>query len=425
MKLTFGNKIFDGENKGAVFPLPYKEVEAWSKIMVLGAFLATIINLVIGLYLLAALTSGAMLIYAANLLYVKYVSVPEYGKIFFYLFTIVILNVVWALNFGSQGPMLYCFTVLYSVAFLFLTGKEKIAVLLFLSFDMFTLFVIEFFNLVDLGGYADEESRIIDLYLSLFVYVLVYAGLIRIVKSSYVKEKMKSQEVEQLKQNFLTNLNHEIRTPVNIINGFSQLFEQSTDPEKQKKYAKAISQNAEKLLMLVGNIIELSEIQQGKVNFTYLKVSMSQFLAEEFAFLKTTLGSHNRALVKPVLKLPSEDFEIYLDIKYVKRIIENILINAVQHTNEGEICICLQLKKTVVLTIEDTGVGMEYANQDELSDTFNKSGESTEINAGVGIAISKTLVSLMGGSFELGSKKGVGTVVRIDLPLLKMKPKCN
>jgi len=410
------------KDQSPAIPLPCSRIEIWSKLMVIGCFFATAINFSIGLHFMGLSTAIATVLYGLNVLYIRNVPRAVYSNYVFYILTILLVNIAWFYNYGSKGSILYAFIILYAIIFLFASKFEKNLLLFLLTIDYLGMFFLEYFELIDLGAYESENIRVVDMYLSLFVYVIVFMTMIRIIKKAYFKEKQKAEEVEQLKQNFLTNLNHEIRTPINIINGFSQLFENTTDVEKQKKYANVISQNTNKLLMLVGNIIELSEIQQGRINLHYIKVNVNAFLREELAFLKTSLEQHNRFEVVPSIQLPDMPVESYVDIKYLKTVVENILLNAVQHTNSGEISILFKVKKKLLITIKDTGSGMEYRGHDELSNSFNRKDESTETTAGVGLSISKTLVRLMGGEFELSSEEGLGTCVTIKLPFLKQKP---
>lgn len=413
-------------SKEAAFPLSERQISSLNYFVMIGALLGTILNLVLEMYELAASTGVAFIIFSLNAIYVKITRSYRLTRIVFYIMCMLFFNSMWYYNYGSEGPILYLLLILFVTVMLFLEGFEKLIMICLLIMNILTMFFIEYYEVFDLGYYSNERTRIVDVYSSLFIYILIFTVMVNILTKLFQEQRKKASEVEQLKRNFLANLNHEIRTPVNIISGFSQLFENATDIEKQKRYSKVINENMQHLLSLVENIIELSEIQQSQVHFQYVLVDIPSFFEEEHTFLKNSLNSHQKNKITTSITISKDIERLYLDIKYIKRIIENILLHSVQYIETGNISIDVkESKKWLSITIEDDGPGFSDSELQSLGQIFNKAENEIDKGVSVGIAISKTLIEMMDGTFSIEMKPTPGTIFSIKIPAHKTLPAQN
>lgn len=236
------------------------------------------------------------------------------------------------------------------------------------------------------------------------------------------------------KTEFLSNMSHEIRTPLNAIVGFSEaLQEEEGIPETAKEDVKDIMMASQGLLEIVNGILDISKIEADKleiVNTTYEPVKIFNELV---VLTKGRLGNEKpiELRVKFSKDLPSS---LYGDYARVKQIVLNILTNAVKYTERGYIDFVVEsviLKNSIcrlIISIEDTGIGIKRDNIDKLFQKFERADEERNITiegTGLGLAITKKLVELMHGEMVVQSIYGKGSkfTVCIDQKIVDITPK--
>lgn len=236
------------------------------------------------------------------------------------------------------------------------------------------------------------------------------------------------------KTEFLSNMSHEIRTPLNAIVGFSEaLQEEEGIPESAKEDVKDIMMASQSLLEIVNGILDISKIEADKleiVNTTYEPVKIFNELV---VLTKGRLGNEKpiELRVKFSKDLPGS---LYGDYARVKQIVLNLLTNAVKYTEKGYIDFVVEsviLKNSIcrlIISVEDTGIGIKRDKIDKLFQKFERADEERNITiegTGLGLAITKKLVELMHGEMVVQSIYGKGSkfTVCIDQKIVDITPK--
>lgn len=235
----------------------------------------------------------------------------------------------------------------------------------------------------------------------------------------------RAESASKAKSEFLFNMSHDIRTPMNAILGFTDLALESNDPETQRKYLKNIDSSSKQLLALINNILELSKIENHKI-----------IIEEDLVDVKETCQKlctvFDRDLKKKHLDcsvrfLDMKHSHLYLDKTHYSRILLNIVSNAIQYTPDGGAIEILfrelegDTPDTCLLetTVQDNGIGMSEEFLDHVYDLFTRERTSTASGvqgSGLGLAIVKNLVDFLRGTISIESRQGEGTKVVVRLP---------
>lgn len=244
------------------------------------------------------------------------------------------------------------------------------------------------------------------------------------------KAKAKAEESDQLKTAFLTNLSHEIRTPMNAILGFSNLLKAKEISTKEKnEYIDIIHKSGESLVSIIDDLIEMSKIDANQITPNLSSISVEDCLVEIYESVKITIP--NEKNIAFVLQKPSEPlpYNFYTDIVKFKQILINLITNAIKFTKEGQVTISYDwsIKRNFIsFTIEDTGLGIEKEDQDYIFERFRRVDGDYAIKVGglgLGLAITKAYVGLLGGTISLKSEIGKGSKFKFTLPLMLDKRK--
>jgi signal transduction histidine kinase len=230
----------------------------------------------------------------------------------------------------------------------------------------------------------------------------------------------RSEESDRLKSAFLANISHEIRTPMNGIIGFSDLL---TAPDLtadlRRTYAELISTSSHQLLSIINNILDISHIESGQTEVSQDTVSLNEIL-DNISQFYITMAKEKRINFQIVKTLEDEDDMIVTDRDKLQQILDNLLDNAFKFIRKGEIKLGYVLDADMVrFYVEDTGPGIEALQQEKIFDRFTKVNVVKERfieGAGLGLAISKALVELLGGTIMVSSIPGKGSVFSFTLP---------
>ncbi|MFD1382691.1 ATP-binding protein [Rhodanobacter aciditrophus] len=217
---------------------------------------------------------------------------------------------------------------------------------------------------------------------------------------------------------FLANMSHEIRTPLNAILGYSQILTQSEHlNEEESRQINRVHLAGRRLLGLINDILDLSKIEAGKLQFNPEKVSLRQELEELLAIHRQRAQSKDLAF-KEDIKLSKQD-HVTVDRTKLGQILLNAIDNAIKFTESGSVLFKVEYKNGQLLaTVTDTGPGISQDELDTLFQPFSQ-GTSGNINGGtgLGLVLSRRLATAMGGSFNLSSVVGQGTTVTIQIPM--------
>ncbi len=230
---------------------------------------------------------------------------------------------------------------------------------------------------------------------------------------------LKAQEASIAKSNFIANMSHEIKTPLNIIIGFSDILSSNEyDRKKQIHYLKSINQSGRYLSDLTDGILSLSKIDSGTIELSCSEINIESLIKE---------------IVNSVMVLDKEkvlNFEIdvkraniWADKKIITQILYNLLSNAIKFTPNGgmvRISSCFDGEDNILISVQDSGIGINERNQEIIFEPFKQLNQSLHSNidgSGLGLSITKRLVELHNGKIYVNSKEGVGSTFWFTIPI--------
>lgn len=248
---------------------------------------------------------------------------------------------------------------------------------------------------------------------------LGYRGVGSDVSELYLA-KARAEEASRTKSMFLANMSHEIRTPMNGVLGMAEVLEAAlTDPE-HKRMIGTIRKSGETLLNILNDILDMSKIEAGKLELENVPFSPVE-LAERVEDLHR-LKADEKGLDFEVLVSTGAELRRMGDPFRVQQIMHNLVSNAIKFTDRGEVTVEVsgRLGTPLVLEVRDSGIGMSAEEIERLHEEFRQADSSVTRRfggTGLGMAITRTLVNRMGGDIRVTSAPGVGTAVRVTLPL--------
>ena len=242
-------------------------------------------------------------------------------------------------------------------------------------------------------------------------------------KIELIKAKIKAEEGDRLKSSFLANLSHEIRTPMNAINGFTELLINTNISDTEKlEYLGIIEKSGKNLVSIIDDLIEMSKIDSNQIIPNYAVINLESCVTELYETIKITIKNKELDFKLINSKTPAE-FNIITDDIKLKQVIVNLVNNAVKFTEKGVVSFGYEIDKVdskIHFTIKDTGLGIAEDNYKNIFDRFKRVDSDISIKVGglgLGLAITKAYVELLGGTISLESKLGVGTTFYFSIPL--------
>ena len=224
----------------------------------------------------------------------------------------------------------------------------------------------------------------------------------------------KAERSNQLKSAFLANMSHEIRTPLNAILGFSRIIAETENAEERLQYYDIVEKNNMRLQELINEILDLSKIESGMMEFNYAPVSL-YILCED---VKNTYSFRCQPGVELVFEESDPSLVISTDRNRLFQVFSNLIGNATKFTAKGSISFGYKLKeKEIVFHVADTGSGISDDKIDKIFDRFIMANNQVQ-GTGLGLSISKIIVEKLGGKIAVQSKMGTGTTFTYTLPYI-------
>lgn len=227
--------------------------------------------------------------------------------------------------------------------------------------------------------------------------------------------KEKAENADLSKSTFLANMSHEIRTPLNAITGFAEILASANTEEEKAQYQEIIKMNADLLLQLVNDILDMSKIEAGTLEFVYTKVDINLLLSDLrqlFQMKVNDAGGNIQIIAEP--SLPSCSIET--DRNRVAQVLSNFTTNAIKFTQEGTISIGYEARDTeLYFYVTDTGAGIPADKLPEVFGRFVKLNKDKK-GTGLGLSISKTIVNKLEGQIGAESVEGKGSTFWFTIP---------
>ncbi|MCB6721371.1 hybrid sensor histidine kinase/response regulator [Bacteroides fragilis] len=236
---------------------------------------------------------------------------------------------------------------------------------------------------------------------------------LELMRRELIESKEKAETSDKLKSAFLANMSHEIRTPLNAIVGFSRIISESDNAEERREYYEIVDANNERLLQLINEILDLSKIESGIVEFTYGPVRLHTLCKEihDAHVFRCPQGVELR------FDSPDEALSIHSDKNRIFQVFSNLIGNAFKFTTEGSVSYGYKQEgERVVFYVKDTGLGIEPEKLGRVFQRFAKLNNFAQ-GTGLGLSICKTIIERLGGEIAVSSEVGTGTTFTFWLPL--------
>lgn len=233
------------------------------------------------------------------------------------------------------------------------------------------------------------------------------------MQQALIDSKEKAEESNRLKSAFLANMSHEIRTPLNAIVGFSNLLAENSQSEENKEYFQIIERNNELLLQLINDILDLSKIEAGDLDFSYESVDINACLKEVASFARMKVDCN----IEIKLDCALDTCILYTERNRVMQVVNNFVSNALKHTVSGFIQIgySIPLNGYIRFYVRDTGKGIPADKIEQIFSRFMQL-DSFKQGVGLGLAISKTIIEKMNGEIGVNSVYEEGSEFWFTIP---------
>lgn len=237
--------------------------------------------------------------------------------------------------------------------------------------------------------------------------------------------KQEAQNANMAKSNFLANISHEIRTPINAILGMDTMILRESHEENIREYAKDIQDAGQNLLSLINDILDFSKIESGKMELEPVDYELASLLGDCYNMVQMRVK--DKGLFFRMENSTTIPHRLNGDEVRIRQIVTNFLTNAIKYTEKGDIVLSADWEKTdsehirLIISVSDTGMGIKYEDQQRLFDSFQRFDMKRNRNiegTGLGLAISKQLVDLMNGKIYVESSYGRGSTFTVEIPQL-------
>lgn len=227
--------------------------------------------------------------------------------------------------------------------------------------------------------------------------------------------KEKAEKANQLKSSFMADMSREVRTPLNAITGFSELLVETDDTEEKQNYLKIISSNNELLLKLINDMLDLTRIEAGTLEFSFSNADANEILDNA---TKPSILAKLSPKVALHIEKPFAQYILSTDRTRVSQVLINFMTNAIRFTQEGEIRIGyrLQDEHTLYFYVKDTGCGMSREEQKRIFDHFSLLDSFVQ-GRGLGLPICEMVIKGLGGSIGIHSEPDKGSEFWFTLPI--------
>ena len=425
-----------------------KETKIYSQLLVIN-----FIFIAVGIltFIIAKLTNDMTFIaifqkiYMAILLILNYLSIKycimlfegikitKIMKLSFIIFTICMILLIFILPLevilsddilDGIGPS-YNIAVLYS----FITFIVFIILTIYLIYKRNSLIkVIPFLILIFLYMFGFILRTIYpELIFEGFFYSFILFIMYHTIENPDVKmlnevilAKNQVEKSNKVKSEFISSMSHEIRTPLNAIVGYSQMVDFAETLDEAKENSKEVVNASNTLLNMLSNILDISMVEVNELELKEVSYNLKELIQEVTSLFKYKIEEKNLKFNLKISKLPKS---LIGDPDKIKRILANLLDNAIKYTDKGKVNLTInnEIKGNnclLEIIVEDTGSGIDKETKKHLFDNFNRAEEHMDSHIsgmGLGLSITKSLVEMMNGKITYSSEINKGTKFVINL----------
>lgn len=256
----------------------------------------------------------------------------------------------------------------------------------------------------------------------LLLYLSQRMWLIRQKEKSVIRfaqlEKQQSEKLHNLKLQFFMNISHEFRTPLSLIIAPLEMLKNKLSGSEERHQLQLITRNANRLLYLINQIIDIRKADKGKLNIKYVKINITLFAENLLQIFSLTAYKKN---INLLIDSADQKLMIQMDPHQMETVFYNLLSNAIRYTpDDGKIEISIRRKEDhCSISIADTGAGIDPLQMPHIFERFHFSPDpgGGSVGAGIGLSHTKSIIELHQGEIEVNSSKGEGTEFIITLPL--------
>ena len=338
------------------------------------------------------------------------------------IISLIFTNLLWFYEHGHYGPVLYVFVLIFALSIFIWQGKKLIISAIVLLINLGVCFYIEFTYQDLIVDYQDKTAKIIDVYASLFMLLIIFYALMMAVKKSYSREYEKALQSDKLKSSFLENINHEVRTPLNAIVGFSSLLnEDDITPDQRKDYSTLIMESNDALLRIIDDILLVSTLESNDATNNVGYCNLDDVISGlHKTFSERLIKTKKQNSIALYVSEPNVSAIIETDKIRIQQVFIRLMDNAIKFTNSGKINFGYRVEQdNILFHIADTGTGIKKKFHSKIFDRFYKVNPDEEElfkGTGIGLFITKKIVESLNGEIWLSSIYGSGTTFYFSIP---------
>jgi signal transduction histidine kinase/CheY-like chemotaxis protein len=268
------------------------------------------------------------------------------------------------------------------------------------------------------------SGAVLGLLLTVFFSILILNDFSK--TQSYKKQleiaNAKTQKLLKNREQLISTVSHDLKTPLSTIVGYTELLGNSELNKKQLYFTKNIKGSSEYISRLVNDLLDFTQIEAGKITIDTIPFSLNEVVNE---VAKSIQSIYEQKPIDLIIEVDEKlNNKIIGDPFRLKQILINIIGNAFKFTEKGTIKVEAKINhgnKTIIIKIEDSGIGIQKDKQQLIFEEFAQADESIEKNyggTGLGLTISKKIIEILGGKLSLNSVFGKGSIFEIEMPLL-------
>ena len=269
-------------------------------------------------------------------------------------------------------------------------------------------------NLVECDAYISGEFMKIEGRDSMVITVHDITRL-KHVETELNQAREKAENADRSKSTFLANMSHEIRTPLNAIVGFSELLASASSEEEKTQFLEIVQSNNALLQQLIADILDLSKIEAGTLDFVFSDVDINQVMSDLEQQFRMRVAEQGLG-IEIIRETPELGYTLHTDRNRLAQVVANFMTNAMKFTSNGSITLGYRINENdLYFFVKDTGSGIPKEKQGHIFERFVKL-QNEKQGTGLGLSICQTIIRKLNGEIGLDSEEGKGATFWFVLP---------